>query len=349
MKKGLFLLCVVSAASIFTGCGTSEEIKQSETTEIAESSDPVQFGTDTEDEAYQFPYTALDYVTPGKYTGLTVDDISVAEVADGDIQTEINRRIEKAELYTKEKQTAVKTGVTVNVTIKTGLDGNGEATTKDIRIGSGTYSDNFEQQLLGHKPGEVVSVSDSGKEYSVTINYIKVIPDLTNSLVAELSDQKYQTVAEYRDYVKKELEEEAQEKWDDAVFMEILYEAADTSSFHGVPGDDEEELSDEEMEKEAAMYGMDLESYKKVKEDNANEEDEEMDPQTMLEVLIQGIAEKENIQVYDTDIDEVLRKYRESGYGSNAEILDDIVKEDLARIALSNKVESFLLENNETE
>ena len=42
MKKGLFLLCVVSAASIFTGCGTSEEIKQSETTEIAESSDPVQ-------------------------------------------------------------------------------------------------------------------------------------------------------------------------------------------------------------------------------------------------------------------------------------------------------------------
>ena len=103
------------------------------------------------------------------------------------------------------------------------------------------------------------------------------------------------------------------------------------------------------MEKEAAMYGMDLESYKKVKEDNANEADEEMDPQTMLEVLIQGIAEKENIQVYDTDIDEVLRKYRESGYGSNAEILDDIVKEDLARIALSNKVESFLLENNETE
>lgn len=70
MKKGLFLLCVVSAASIFTGCGTSEEIKQSETTEIAESSDPVQFGTDTEDEAYQFPYTALDYVTSGKYTGL---------------------------------------------------------------------------------------------------------------------------------------------------------------------------------------------------------------------------------------------------------------------------------------
>ena len=69
----------------------------------------------------------------------------------------------------------------------------------------------------------------------------------------------------------------------------------------------------------------------------------------MLEVLIQGSAEKENIQVYDTDIDEVLRKYRECGYGSNAEILDDIVKEDLARIALSDEVEGFLLENNETE
>ena len=68
-----------------------------------------------------------------------------------------------------------------------------------------------------------------------------------------------------------------------------------------------------------------------------------------LAKVYRQIAEKENIQVYDTDIDEVLRKYRESGYGSNAEILDDIVKEDLARIALSNKVESFLLENNETE
>lgn len=68
---------------------------------------------------------------------------------------------------------------------------------------AGTYSDNFEQQLLGHKPGEVVSVSDSGKEYSVTINYIKVIPDLTNSLVAELSDQKYQTVAGIQGLCKK--------------------------------------------------------------------------------------------------------------------------------------------------
>ena len=79
------------------------------------------------------------------------------------------------------------------------------------------------------------------------------------------------------------------------------------------------------------------------------EEDAGLDTQLMLELQRQGSAEKENIQVYDTDIDEVLRKYRESGYGSNAEILDDIVKEDLARIALSNKVESFLLENNETE
>lgn len=76
MKKGLFLLCVVSAASIFAGCGTSEEAKQSETTQVTESSDPIQFGTDTENEAYQFPYTALDYVTPGEYTGLTVEDSS---------------------------------------------------------------------------------------------------------------------------------------------------------------------------------------------------------------------------------------------------------------------------------
>lgn len=95
MKKGLFLLCVVSAASIFAGCGTSEEAKQSETTQVTESSDPIQFGTDTENEAYQFPYTALDYVTPGEYTGLTVEDVAVAEVAEGDIQTENYRRMKK--------------------------------------------------------------------------------------------------------------------------------------------------------------------------------------------------------------------------------------------------------------
>ena len=84
----------------------------------------------------------------------------------------------------------------------------GSAENYDLTLGSGTFIDGFEDQIIGHKPGETFDVnvtfpdgySDStdasgnavklsGQKavFTVTLNYISesVLPELTDSWVAD--------------------------------------------------------------------------------------------------------------------------------------------------------------------
>ena len=86
-------------------------------------------------------------------------------------------------------------------------------------IGSGSFVDDFEQQLIGHKPGEEVSVEVTfptdyeeelaGKDavFAVTVNGINVTPELTDAFVAEnLADaEEVSTAAEYRAKVEDDI------------------------------------------------------------------------------------------------------------------------------------------------
>ena len=85
----------------------------------------------------------------------------------------------------------------------------GSAENYDLTLGSGTFIDGFEDQIIGHKPGETFDVnvtfpdgySDSSDAsgnavklsgqkavFTVTLNYISesVLPELTDSWVADI-------------------------------------------------------------------------------------------------------------------------------------------------------------------
>ena len=92
----------------------------------------------------------------------------------------------------------------------------------DLTIGSGSFIDDFEQQLIGHKPGENVSVEVTfpddydgedvaGKDavFAVTINSISVTPELTDAFVAEnITEEGVTTAEEYRNFVKNKFYEQ---------------------------------------------------------------------------------------------------------------------------------------------
>lgn len=101
--------------------------------------------------------------------------------------------------------------------------GNSNGAGYTLTIGSGTFIDDFEQQLIGHTPGEELTVLATfpegytnaelaGKEasFAVTINGIYVTPELTDAFVAEslAETEGVSTAAEYRAKVENEFYEE---------------------------------------------------------------------------------------------------------------------------------------------
>lgn len=174
------------------------------------------------------------YLKLGEYTGFEVE--MDTEVTDEEIQEEIKYICENAMEYEQITEGTVADGNIVNIDYTGVLEGETEAfeggTDSDynLKIGSNSFIDTFEEQLIGHSAGETVMVAatfpeDYGVEdlngkvanFTVIINYIcgeEIIPEWTDELVTELTEGTYTTTKDYEDYLKDyytESKEEAAE------------------------------------------------------------------------------------------------------------------------------------------
>lgn len=170
-------------------------------------------------------------VTLADYKNISVPADEVAATAE-EVEEEINSTLESYKELSTDEQLEIADGDEVNIDYVGTVDGvefeggNSEGAGYDLTIGSGSFVDDFEQQLIGHKPGEEVTVEVTfpedydeemaGKDavFAVTINGIKVKPELTDAFVAEnLADtEEVSTAAEYRakvedDFYKEHLQE----------------------------------------------------------------------------------------------------------------------------------------------
>ena len=346
------LLAFCSIAAV--GCG-SEEKSQKITEQTA---DPVQFGN--EEDGYKFPYIASDYVTVGEYTGLAVKNVPIRDVSDSDVDAEIKLRIQQNDALLNITSGTVSDGDTINISFTGKISGEEFISKEDynLRIGSGNLDQAFESELVGKEIGTSIVFNtilsdnfgtNAGKEavFNVSINSLRKSPELDDQFAASLSGQMYQTAKEYKESVKKDLEETAKNNQQEAIFNEILAEVADDSQFSGYPVIDHTE---NDIEKEASMLGMTAEQLKQIREEaDVNEVENEADAELMINLLIQGIAEKENIIITDDEIDSMYTKLMDYGFTSKEEVDSEFSKEDLARMALKEEVRSFLLDNNSVE
>lgn len=164
---------------------------------------------------------ALSNVTLADYENLVVPMSEVAatqEEVDADIQAMLE---DSKELVTDESRT-VADGDTVNIDYVGSIDGvefeggNSGGTGYDLIIGSGSFIDDFEEQLIGHTPGEEITVEATfpeeyssnpdlaGKDasFAVTINGIYVVPEFTDAFVAEKFSDVASNTEEYIAYVE---------------------------------------------------------------------------------------------------------------------------------------------------
>lgn len=156
-------------------------------------------------------------VTLADYKNIPIPEKEV-EVTAEEVDAEISSTLESYKELSTDENLEIADGDEVNIdyvgTIA-GVEfegGNSGGTGYDLTIGSGVLVDDFEQQLIGHKPGEQFMVEVTfpetynedlaGKDasFAVTINGIRVTPELTDAFVAEnLADiEGVSTAAEYR-------------------------------------------------------------------------------------------------------------------------------------------------------
>lgn len=159
----------------------------------------------------------LGNIKLAEYRNLAVSIPSIAEITDIDVNDAIRNRLKTKATFVNE----VQTGDTVNIDFNGKIDGNefdgGNAEGYELEIGSGAFIDGFEDSLIGMKNGETKDISltfpsDYSNEelagknviFTVTVNEIKRIPELTDELVKEL-DPSCDGVEDYKKKVLSEL------------------------------------------------------------------------------------------------------------------------------------------------
>lgn len=153
---------------------------------------------------------ALDYVTLPEDTAAIPVNRADIEPSDEDVQAQVDSLRSNSATTTQITDRAAASGDTVNIDYSGSVDGvvftGGTAQGYDLTLGSGTFIDGFEDQIVGHTSGEsftitvtfpegysdstdaqgnTVALSGKEAEFAVTLNYISesVVPELTDEWV----------------------------------------------------------------------------------------------------------------------------------------------------------------------
>lgn len=373
MKKFITTITVLAlSASVLAGCGKSAdngESTQAGTESSTETGTQAETGAETVeygDDAYVDGINVGDYVTLGEYKGIEVTAEAPA-VTDEYLQSYIDYVLQSNMVTTDITDRAVQNGDFTNIDYEGKIDGvafdGGTAQGYDLEIGSGSFIPGFEDGLIGAKIGETRDVTVTfpesypseevaGKEavFTVTVNSIhtETVPELTDELVKGL-EGNCSTVDEYRQYAYDLLMEDEQSTHDSNAQMDILAKVVENSEFKEPPAEMVTRYYDRiksNMSSYAAMYGYDLESFMAAT-GSSEEQIQESAQQASREIIaMKAIADAENLDVTDEDMDEELAKNAgDYGYEDVEEYKKALDLKGYKEYMMTEKVLSFLFDN----
>lgn len=310
-----------------------------------------------------FVYSALVAVKPevtlGQYKGVEVEKAN-ASVSAEDVEAELKKVQEQnARLLTVEDR-GVEDGDQTVIDFEGFVDGKGfeggKAEDYPLTIGSHSFIDTFEEQLIGKKIGEECEVNVTfpteyhaadlaGKPatFKVTVKEIKVkeLPELNDEFASEVSE--FDTLDEYKKDVEKKLAEkkeiEANSKNEDAVVAKVVENA--TMEIPDKMIDAQAENMVQDMARRMQSQGLSLDMYLKYTGMTVEQMKEQARPDAEKRIrtrlVLEAVAKAENIQISDEKVDEEVAKMAEAykmeveklkSYMSESDVKQ--MKEDLA-------------------
>ena len=300
-------------------------------------------------------------VTLGEYKGIEVEK-KTAEVTDEELQAEIDKVRESNSRMITVDDRAVQDGDITTIDFEGFVDGEpfegGKGENYPLTIGSHSFIDNFEEQLIGKNIGEETEVNVTFPEqyqaeelqgkpavFKVTIKEIKVkeLPELDDDFAQDVSE--FDTVDEYKEDLKKKLLENKEaalkrEKEEDVVgkiienaTMEIPDPMVDTQVRQMV----------QEFSQRIQSQGLSLQQYMQFTGMTPESLTSELQPQALKRIqsrlVLEAVVAAENIETSDEDLEKELEKMAEM-YQMEADKLKELVgEEEKKQIALDLAVQ----------
>ena len=327
-------------------------------------------------EGKDFVYTAEVTVYPevelGEYKGLSIEK-KTYEVTEEEVSKKLKEMQEKnARVETKEEGT-VENGNIAVIDFKGYVDGEafqgGEGNDYSLEIGSKTFIDTFEEQLVGAKVNDTVEVNvtfpeNYGKEelngkpakFEVTIKEIKVkeLPELDDEFAKETSE--FDTIADLKADVTKKLEEanaeRAEREFEEAVITAVAGNAK--VEIPEVMVEKEVDKMVQNLQQRLQYQGLSLEQYFQFTGTDEEKMREYMrtNAQTKVKVdlVLEAIEKAENIEATAEEIKakavEVAKMYSASEDEKMVDLLMQSQQAALRADVITNKTMKLLIENN---
>ncbi len=327
-------------------------------------------------EGKDFVYTAEVTVYPevelGDYKGLSIEK-KTYEVTEEEVSKKLKEMQEKnARVETKEEGT-VENGNIAVIDFKGYVDGEafqgGEGKDYSLEIGSKTFIDTFEEQLVGAKVNDTVEVNvafpeNYGKEelngkpakFEVTIKEIKVkeLPELDDEFAKETSE--FDNIADLKADVTKKLEEANTER-SEREFEEAVITAVAGNAKVEIPEvmvEKEVDKMVQNLQQRLQYQGLTLEQYFQFTGTDEEKMREYMraNAQTKVKVdlVLEAIEKAENIEATEEEIREkaveVAKMYSASEDEKMIDLLMQSQQAALRADVITNKTIKLLIENN---
>lgn len=374
LKKGCaIVLALALSMSLMTGCGDKgKNDDKKDTTTQSEAT-----ATDAADENSETIGQLVDYysqnVELGNYKGIEYTKADV-DVTDDDVQKKVDEFVNGLATYDKDTTSKAKSGDTVNIDFVGTVDGeefdggNTNGSGYDLVLGSGSFIDGFEDQIVGHKAGDtfVVKVTfpeDYGRdnlngkdaEFKTTLNYIKIDKPATynDELVAANTD--YKTTKEYEESVKESLKADKKAAALASEQRDIMVNVMAKCKINDLPAEEIQANTDQlitSIKSQAESYGMDYATYIKLyygydDEDEFAQQVYEICQESLREKMVMcAIAKAENVTVTDQETEDYLNDYAKNNNVDVDSIKNSITDLDIKYNALAYKVMNDVLYKN---
>ena len=264
----------------------------------------------------------------GEYKGVEVTKAD-AEVTDADVEEELKKVQDQNSRTVSVEDRAVKDGDMTVIDFEGFIDGEafegGKGENYPLTIGSHSFIDTFEEQMIGMNIGEEKELNVTFPEdyhaenlkgkpatFKVTVKEIKEkqLPELDDDFAQDVSD--FDTLAEYKDDLKKKIaerkeseakakkESEAIEKVVEAAKMDIPQAMIDTQVNRML----------EDFAMRLQQQGLSVEQYYTGM--TADKIMEEMKPEAVKRIknslVLEAVAKAENIEVSEEEFEAELQK-----------------------------------------
>ena len=284
-----------------------------------------------------FIFTAEVAVRPevklGKYLGVQVTKIDTS-VSDEEVEAAVEKERNNNARTVTVTDRPIANGDTAVIDFEGFVDGvafeGGKGENHPLEIGSHSFIDTFEDQLVGKNAGDEVEVNVTFPEkyqaadlagkpamFKVKIHEVKCkeLPELNDEFAQDVSE--FDTLEEYKADVKKHLEVEKENEAKKTKEDEAIQKIIDKSTMEIPEAMIETQCENmvNEFAQRLAQSGLSMEQYMQFTGATVDSLKEQMKPQAVKRIesrlVLEKVAEAENIQISDEKLDEELAKMAE--------------------------------------